>query len=188
MDFNGLFQVLSSIPDGVQRATEQGLRKSAVIVMKRAKSKFGTYQPASHGYPAWPKLKPTTVARKYTIKSGVLKGFLNKKGVELLHQPGGWKVGNSGVDAPLIDTGHLRNAITTDETEIRSGTVYVGVAKGGGGKGSGSTAGAAAHEFGYAPKGIPARPYLRPALEESREEIRNAVAQAIRDELGRWGR
>jgi phage gpG-like protein len=187
MDFNGLLQALASIPEGVQRATEQGLRKSAVIVMKRAKSKLGTYQPASHGYPAWPKLKPETVRRKHLIRTGKNKGKLSRAATRYLKNFGEWGAGGNA-DSPLVDSGHLKGAITTDESEIRSGTVYVGVAKGSGGKGSGSIAGAAAHEFGYAPKGIPARPYLRPALEESREDIRNAVAQAIRDELGRLGR
>ncbi|MED0672098.1 hypothetical protein P4S95_18130 [Aneurinibacillus aneurinilyticus] len=187
MDFNGLFQALSSIPEGVQRATNQGLRKSAVIVMKRAKSKFGTYQPASHGYPAWPKLKPETVRRKHLVRTGRNKGKLSRAATRYLRNFGAWGAGGNA-DSPLVDTSHLKNAITVDEAEISSGTVYVGVAKGAGGGGSGSVAGAAAHEFGYSPKGIPARPYLRPALEESREEIKNTVAQAILDELGRIGR
>jgi phage gpG-like protein len=44
---------------------------------------------------------------------------------------------------------------------------------------------AAAHEFGYAPKGIPARPYLRPALQESRDDIKEDVSKELSSELQR---
>jgi phage gpG-like protein len=181
--FNDLFKALSTIPEGVEKATQKGLKRGAVIVMGKAKQKLGTYQPASGGYPAWKLLSPLTVARKYTIKSGQHKGFLNKKGVELAHQPGGWKVGSTA-DGPLVESGHLRQAITTDDSDLSHGVMYVGVAAGSPDQGKGSPGDyAAAHEFGYAPKNIPPRPYLRPALEESKEQIKEEVTKALLEGL-----
>lgn len=95
-------------------------------------------------------------------------------------------LGASGTndDAPLVDTGHLRQAVTTDTKDIDKGTVYVGVASGKkDSKGNSPGIYAAAHEFGYAPKNIPARPFLRPAAYESREDIRNDIAEAVKEEL-----
>lgn len=181
--FDDLFRVLSSIPERVDRAEKQALKKGAAIVMGRAKKKLGTYQGESGGYPAWKPLKPYTVARKYTIKSGPNKGFFNKKGLKLLRQPGGWKVGTSA-DAPLVDTGHLRQAITTDDSDLNKGVMYVGVAAGTSEKGKGSPGDyAAAHEFGYAPKNIPPRPFLRPALHESKDDIKQELVKQLQNEL-----
>lgn len=178
--FDQLFKALNSIPKQVDAATKRGLKRGATKVMRKAKEKLGSYQSESGPYPAWKNLKPDTVARKFTVKSGPNKGFFNKKGLKLLHQPGGWRVGSSA-DAPLVDTGLLRQAITTDDGDLNSkGIMYVGVASGGGEPGKGDPADyAAAHEFGYAPKNIPERPYLRPALHESQDAIKEAVTSEL---------
>ncbi|UED72152.1 hypothetical protein [Brevibacillus sp. HD3.3A] len=182
--FDDLFKALKGIPNQVDAAAKRGLKRGAAQVMKKAKQKLGTYQAASGPYPAWKHLKPYTVAMKYTVKSGPNKGFFNKKGMKLLRQQGGWRVGSSA-DAPLVDRGHLRQAITTDDSDLSSdGVMYVGVGSGSDKKGKGSPGDfAAAHEFGYAPGNLPARPFLRPALHESKDAIKDAVVSELLKEM-----
>jgi len=189
-DFSDLYKALSSIPGGVDRATKKGLKKGAARVMGKAKKKLGTYQPASGGYPAWPKLKPETVKRKHMSQSGKNKGKLTGAGKKYIVKHGSWGAGGND-DAPLVGiAGHLKQAITTDDSQLDSkGVMYVGVAAGSGTQGKGSPGDyAAAQEFGYAPKKIPPRPYLRPALHESKEEIKEDVAKELMHELRRFGR
>ncbi|MED1663459.1 hypothetical protein [Brevibacillus laterosporus] len=184
-DFNDLYRVLGNIPHLMAKAERNTLKKGAAVVMGAAKKKLGTYQGESGEYPAWKPLKPYTVARKYTIKSGDNKGFFNKKGLKLLKQKGGWKVGTSD-DSPLVDSGHLRQAITTDQKEINKGLVYVGVASGSSNSKKGDPGSyAAAHEFGHEPKNIPARPFLRPALHENRDQIKEIAKKEIIKSLRR---
>ncbi|MGF9909484.1 hypothetical protein [Brevibacillus porteri] len=178
--FDELFRALNSIPKQVDTATKRGLKRGATQVMRKAKEKLGSYQGESGPYPAWKHLKPYTVARKYTVKSGANKGFFNKKGLKLLRQPGGWRVGSTA-DAPLVDSGHLRQAITTDDSDLNSdGVMYVGVASGSSSDGKGAPGDyATAHEFGSATRNIPPRPFLRPALHESHEAIKKAVTDEL---------
>lgn len=184
--FDDLFRTLSSIPNAVDDANSKGLKRAATLIMGRAKAKLGIYQGSSGSFNAWTKLKPETVRRKHLSKSGSSK--LSKAGKAYLKKHGDWGSGGND-DAPLVDTGHLRQAITTDFSEIGHGVAYVGVGAGSSSAGKGSPADyAAAQEFGLAAKHIPARPYLRPALEESQEEIKEQVANAIVEELRRFGR
>ena len=180
--FDDVFRALESIPGGVAGGTRRGLRKGAARVMGRAKSKLGTYQSASSGYPAWPRLKPETVRRKHLSRSGKI----TRAGKKYIVKHGQWGAGGND-DGPLASSGHLKQAITMDDSVLDSkGVVYVGVAAGSkrGGKGSPGNY-AAAHEFGYAPKKIPARPYLRPSLHESKEDIKKDVAKELAEELRR---
>jgi phage gpG-like protein len=184
MDFSQLFKTLESIPAGIDRATKQGLKLSAVIVMGRAKGKLGTYQAAFGAYPAWMKLSPETVRRKHMS----ISGKITQAGKKYLKVHGTWGAGGND-DSPLVDKGHLRQAITTDFSEMDQGIAYVGVGGGSEEQGKGSPSNSAAiHEFGgITGRGhktyIPPRPYLRPALEESREEIKEAVTHELLKEL-----
>lgn len=177
-DFNDLFRTLSTLPVGIDKGGKQGIRKGSAIVMGKAKAKLGTYQPAIGPYPAWLKLKPQTVKRK-----NLKNGSVSRAGQKYLKAHGEWENGGNA-DSPLVDKGHLKQAITTDDSQLENnGVMYVGVA-GGRDTGKGDMGKiASAHEFGYAPKNIPARPYLRPALHESHEEIKEAVKQALMQQL-----
>jgi HK97 gp10 family phage protein len=180
--FDQLFRTLQSIPVAADRAIQKGLKRGAVIVMKRAKAKLGTYQEASGSFKSWALLKPETVRRKHLSKSG--SGKLTRAGKAYLKKHGAWGAGGDD-DSPLVYTGHLRQAITTDFTDIEHGVAYVGVGSGSTKSGVASPSDyAATHEFGTFH--VPARPYLRPALEESREEIKEAVAQALIEEMRRF--
>ncbi|MCP1306488.1 hypothetical protein [Paenibacillus tyrfis] len=185
--FEELFRALHSIPGAADHAVKKGLKKGAVIVMGRAKAKLGTYQGASGSFNAWAKLSPETIRRKHLSKSG--SGKLTRGGKAYLKKHGSWGAGGND-DSPLVDKGHLLQAITTDFSELDNrGVSYVGVAAGSRAAGKGSPAdSAAAHEFGYAAKNIPSRPFLRPALEESKPAIKQEVAKALIHELGRFRR
>ncbi len=180
--FDELFRALRSIPNQVDAASKRGLKRGAAIVAGKAKSKLGTYQSGFGPYPAWAKLRPETVRRKHMS----VKGGLTRAGKKYLKKHGSWGAGGND-DSPLVNTGLLRQAITTDDSQLNSnGVMYVGVAAGKDGKGKGSPGDyAAAHEFGYAPKNIPPRPFLRPALHESQEAIKDAVAKELQKELRR---
>lgn len=185
--FEDLFRTLHSIPGAADNAVKKGVKKGAVIVMGRAKAKLGTYQGAYGSFKAWAKLDPETVRRKHLSKSG--SGRITRSGKAYLKQHGSWGGGGND-DDPLVDTGHLRKAITTDYSALESrGIAYVGVGAGSESRGKGSPSEyAAAHEFGYAAKKIPPRPFLRPALEESRQDIKEEVAKALVHELRRFGK
>lgn len=185
--FEDLFKALSSILLAVDTATKKGLKRAAVIVMGRAKGKLGAYQQSSGAYPAWVKLDPETVRRKHLTSSGKV----SQAGKKYLKIHGSWGSGGND-DAPLVDSGHLRQAITTDYSQLDHGIAYVGVASGSGEPGKGSVADyAAIHEFGgLTGKGhkvhIPARPFLRPSLEESKEQIKEEVKKALLEELRKY--
>jgi hypothetical protein len=188
-DFSDIVRALRSIPGGLDRATKRGLRRGAAIVLKRAKGKLGTYQPAIGDYPAWSKLKAETVKRKHTSQSGRNKGKLTRAGKKYVQKHGSWGAGGND-DSPLVGiSGHLRMALTIDDSELEGkGVAYVGVAGGSQEQGKGSPADyAATHEFGDASRNIPQRSFLRPALHESRGDIKEEVAKEIISELrGRW--
>ncbi|WP_010502803.1 hypothetical protein [Paenibacillus elgii] len=184
-DFVTLINTLATVPGAVDSAIKRGIKKGAVIAMGRAKEKLGTYQGASGPYVAWANLKPETVRRKHLSKTG--SGKITRAGKAYLKKHGSWGAGGND-DAPLVDTGHLRQAITTDFSELDSrGVAYIGVAAGSKKAGKGSpSAYAAKHEFGYAAKNIPPRPYLRPALEESKPAIRKEILQALLQEMRKY--
>jgi phage gpG-like protein len=185
-NFADLFKALQDIPDAMNRAQRKAMKRSAAIVMGVAKAKLGTYQSASGAFISWAKLKPETVRRKHLSKTG--SGKLSRAGKAYIKKHGSWGAGGND-DSPLSQMGHLRQAITTDFSDISRGVAYVGVAAGSNAEGKGSPSDyAAAHEFGYAPKNLPARPYLRPALEESKVNIREEAAKAITEELRRFGK
>lgn len=185
-DFDALFKALQAIPGAIDKAAHTGLKRGAAIVMGKAKAKLGTYQGASGTFTAWARLSPETVRRKHLSKTG--SGRSTRAGKAYLKSHGSWGTGGND-DSPLVDTGHLRQAITIDLTELEHGIAYVGVATGSNANGKGSPGDyAATHEFGDASKHIPPRPFLRPALDESREQIKEEVTKALMSELRGFGR
>lgn len=179
-NFAQLFARLGRMPDQVYRGMATAVKRAGVRVMGTAKAKISHYQKASGPYPAWPKLKPSTVEkklrRKYTIKNGPRAGQLLAAGRRHLAAYGTWATGTDA-DAPLKDMGHLHGSITMKMQDDLTAVV-----------GSNEKY-AAIHEFGgMAGRGrqvpIPARPYLRPALYENKEAIKREFVAAIRQALG----
>lgn len=120
------------------------------------KNKFGNYQRG------WAKLKRATVIAKY-----------NRRKLFALQNPGISNAINkinksfSG-DAPLVLNGVLRNSIkykvNTDKmnTVVYSNNPY-----------------SAVHEYGYAPKNIPARSYMRLTLWDEEDTIRRIISNRV---------
>lgn len=102
----------------------------------------------------WAKLKEVTIRRKFGKNKSASKVRLKR--------------GGSGSDSPLVDTGIMRAGITykVDRFSLQAevGTPAIQ---------------AATHEFGDESRGIPARPYLRPALHEEMKHIEDSLAMGI---------
>ena len=184
-DFEKLIKAITGIEDKLIEGAQNGLRKAGARVAGTAKAKLGEYQPGVGEYPAWAKLKPETIKRKNLNEKGKVK----KSGKEYLKKYGSFAPSGTGDDSPLVDTGALRQAITTDESELEKGNIYIGVpsgkksSKGKNKKASDVTVYAAAHEFGSARQNIPPRPYLRPSVVENKEEIAEDIKNGIADFL-----
>ncbi len=203
-DFKELYIKLKEAQKAVDKGIENGLKIAGVRVMGTAKAKLGTYQPSSGPYPAWPKLKDEPVRRKFISKTKAFningngqvrinvtragKAYLKKHGAnaKIFRDDKKFVASGTSDDAPLVDTGHLKQAISIDAKDVDKGVIYVGVASGQkDAKGNSPGDYASAHEFGYAPKNIPARPFIRPSAYENRSEIKGDISEAIKEELER---
>ncbi len=190
-DLSSFINMFTNIEDAVKKGAEEGLKKAGVRIMGTAKEKLGEYQPSSGEFTAWSILEAETVRRKFLAKSrvpganGRTKRKLTNAGKKFLSQYGTggkkkkFQASGNNDDMPLVDSGHLRAAITTDDSEIDIGNIYVGVAGGSAERGASPAVYGAVHEYGYAPKGIPPRPFLRPSVFENKDEIENDIKQAI---------
>ncbi|HTU54968.1 MAG TPA: hypothetical protein VMF62_13455 [Acetobacteraceae bacterium] len=63
-DIAGFAAELGRMSVRAATAVEEALERAAVIVEKEAKREIGHYQQAAGRFPAWPKLKPATIAEK----------------------------------------------------------------------------------------------------------------------------
>lgn len=183
-------QAMQKLKKAMQEGGEDGLRIAGLRVKAAAQKKLGHYQPG------WAKLKPESIRQKHLSRTKDF--YINEKGQvrikfkdeektkKFLDQYGRnakvfggerqFQASGTSADGPLIDTGLLRESITTDESELSNGVNYVGTSQG-------VKKYAAAHEFGSTKRKIPPRPYLRPALEENREEVIKDIRQAVIDAL-----
>ena len=186
-DFEKLIKAITNIEEVIQQGAQNGLKQAGIRVMGTAKAKLGTYQPSVGEYPAWQTLKPQTVKRKYTTK----KGNIKKSGKEYFKKYGSLQPSGTADDSPLVNTGHLRAAITTDESQITQGNIYIGVVKGKaskkGKKASAIATYGAAQEYGSAKRNIPPRPYLRPSVVENKEEIAEDIKNGIAEMMSNFG-
>lgn len=125
------------------------LKIAVVKVQSDAKKKFGTYQPAVGPFNEWAKLSDAYLKEK--LKAGGGEDPL------IGHYSGKRK--NSVYPTPL------RNSILTEVRDFRG---YVGT----------NDPLGEWHEFGTS-RGIPPRPFLRPALYENRDFIKKLFEAAI---------
>jgi HK97 gp10 family phage protein len=95
--------------------------------------------------------------------------------VQVLEVAGAFIEGRAKMRAP-VDTGNLRNSIQTraQSTGASSAQVTVGT----------SVDYAAAQEFGAPSRGLPARPYMRQALNDNRDKVEAIIADRIKKEIG----
>lgn len=147
--------IFAIAPARIEAAAKTVLTKGAVKVRDEAVKKFGTYQPAVGPYEAWQLLTIATVNRKMD--------YGGAEGPDPL-------IGHYGSDERnSIWPAHLRNTI---EWKVDGLTAQVGT----------NDPIGPWQEFGTS-RGIPPRPFLRPALWENqsfiRSEMRVGIAEAM---------
>ena len=150
--FAGLAQKMIAMPTKIEATVAIALKKSAVEVHKTAVAKFGEYQPAVGPYPAWDLLTVDTLHQKMDLAGGgadPLIGHYPKGGENALY--------------PVA----LRQSLTIEVNEHEM-AAYVGT----------NDPIAEWQEFGTK-RGIPPRPFLRPALYESEDYIKRVINEAI---------
>lgn len=150
--FAALAEKMIAMPAKIEATVAVALKKSAVEVHKTAVAKFGEYQPESGPYPAWELLTLDTLHQKMDLAGGGADPLIG-------HYPKSGE--NSLYPVPL------RQSLTM-EVVAHEMTAYVGT----------NDPIAKWQEFGTK-RGIPPRPFLRPALYESGDYIKKALDEAV---------
>ena len=147
-----MMEKLLQAPKIIDAEMQIAMKKCTRRVRDTATKKFGKYQSAVGGFPAWAKLKPATIRRKAKAGGGedpLIGHYLVKSRNRIHAMPlmssisdyvtdGGW-TGVVGTDDPI-------------------------------GK---------HHEYGAPKANIPPRPFLRPALFQEQAFIRNETSNAV---------
>lgn len=150
---NGLISALSASEGVMMAEMKKAVTKSAVKVQATVKSKFGDYQGAVGPYPAWEPLKEETVKRK--LKAGA---------------PG---------DDPLIGHYEGKSKNHVYPTSLRN-SILVEVNGLTGQVGTNDPIGKY-HEYGTSR--IPPRPFLRTALYQNEDFIKDQFREAVKKAL-----
>ena len=150
--FAGLAQKMIAMPTKIEATVVVALKKSAVEVHKTAVAKFGEYQPAVGPYPAWDLLTVDTLHQKMDLAGGGADPLIG-------HYP-------KGGESALYPVA-LRQSLSMEVNEHEM-TAYVGT----------NDPIAEWQEFGTK-RGIPPRPFLRPALYENEDYIKRVINEAI---------
>lgn len=150
---------LKGIEKNIEKQIRLSLKEVVDHLFDEVRNKFGTYQKG------WPKLKRATVIAKYRRRLSKGGGLSSSKFSGVISSTAG-----AMNDDPLILFGDLRESI---ERQIRgSGQNMEGVV-------FSDAKHAAVHEYGYAPKNIPARSYARLTLWEEEDYIIKLVNNRI---------
>lgn len=150
--FSQLVAKMTAMPGKLELAAGTALKKAAVEVHKTAVAKFGEYQPAVGPYPAWELLTVGTLHQKMDLAGGGSDPLIG-------HYPKGEE--NSLYPVPL------RQSLTI-EVDEHAMVAYVGT----------NDPVAKWQEFGTS-RGIPPRPFLRPALYENEDYIKRVLSEAV---------
>ncbi|MCL4440230.1 MAG: hypothetical protein M1609_06475 [Firmicutes bacterium] len=151
--FSGLMAKMVAMPEKIEAGVAIGLTKCAVEVQKTAVAKFGEYQPAVGPYPEWQLLTLDTLHKKMDLAGA------NGPDPLIGHYPPGEQ--NSIYPVPL------KQSITMEVDEAAM------IAQVGTNDPVGEW-----QEFGTT-RGIPPRPFLRPALYEKEDFIKKTLDEAI---------
>lgn len=169
IDFNSLIEKLVAAPEAVRNQVENEMKKSAVMVRDEAVKKFGTYQPGVGDLPAWAKLKKSTISQKEEAGSegdDPLIGHSNSHGKKIWEAPLSRSIGYK-VDG-------LNAAVGTDDP---LGEIHEYGAPDTSGEHAKSAAGKNHTSV------IPPRPFLRPALYENQDKIKDNIKEGLQDAL-----
>lgn len=154
-DLATLIMKFAAMPKKISKEVEKSIKKSATEVRDTAVKKFGRYQPQIGPYNRWQLLSQSTSMRKEDAGSPGDDPLI-----------GHYSKGQKNKVWPA----HLRNTIGI---KVEGMTAAVGS----------DDPLAAHHEYGAPAKNIPPRPFLRPALYENQENIKDNVKEAIREAL-----
>lgn len=154
ISIDGLIKKMALLPEIAQREVQKKMKESAMQVRDTAVKKFGEYQAAEGDYSAWPELKPETVAAKE--KAG-------------------------GAEDPLIGhyDGKAKNKVWPQPLRNTVGTKVDGFAAA---VGTDDPLGEW-HEYGTEDGHIPPRPFLRPALYENQDNIKNNIKAGLENAI-----
>lgn len=143
---------LKNLNKNINKQIISGLDDIGDHLHNKVKDRIGNY------HPSWPKLKRASVIAKYRRRT--MKGAASRatKGISF----------NIGPDEPLILFGDLKKSISK-ELNIGSKEVVV----------YSDAPHAAVHEYGYAPKNIPSRSYMRTTLWDETDEVVNIMNRKI---------
>lgn len=149
---------LNKMIKGMRNEINKGMDEIGRHLKKEVKSKFGKYQQG------WAKLKRATVVAKY--KRRKLAGYKHKRS-KLSSLASMFNFG-IGPDDPLSLFGDLEKSIYHKNNKSNlSTTVYSDDEK------------AAVHEYGYAPKNIPARSYMRLTLFQEEDYVVKILSNRV---------
>ena len=153
-----LMQRFSQARHIIDSEMTRAIQKCARKVRDTATKKFGFYQPASGGFVGWAKLKPATVRRKLKAGGGEdpLIGHYKVARRNRIH---GMPLMSSISD--YVTDGGWTGVVGTDDPIGKH------------------------HEYGAPKATIPPRPFLRPALHEEQDFIRDETKDAIRRAIRR---
>lgn len=163
VNFEELIMKFTEIPELVTKQIELSMKKSAMKVRDDATKKFGEYQPAVGPYPAWETLSLRTVIEKMDRGAESPQPLIGAYGASQYQE------GNR-VTKNEIWPEHLRNTIGIKAEGLNAAV------------GTDDPLGKW-HEYGTEDERIPPRPFLRPALYENQDTIKNNVKEAIQNGL-----
>lgn len=153
---NELVVYLNRTSENIRKVIPDALQEVSEHLEEKVKDKFGEYQAG------WPKLKRASVIAKYRRRS--MKGFNRPK------LNSGGSASSGGADDPLVLFGELQKSIrkesNSSEAKVYTDNPY-----------------SAVHEYGYAPKGVPSRSYMRLTLMQEEDEVIKIVERKINNIL-----
>ena len=161
--FESLIKMFATMPEIISKEIEKEIKKSAIKVRDDAVNKFGEYQPAVGPYPAWEMLSINTVTQKINHGAEGTQPLIGAYGADKF-QEGNKATKNEAWPQPLRNTigikvEGLQAAVGTDDPIGKH------------------------HEYGAPKKNIPPRPFLRPALYENQDNIKNNVKEGIQNSM-----
>lgn len=153
IDIKQLIQKFAAAPHIIDAEMKAAVTKSTRRVRDTATKKFGTYQPGVGGLPGWTKLKSATIRRKAKAGGGEdpLIGHYTVKSRNRQH---GMPLVSSISD--YVTDGGWTGVVGTDDLIGKH------------------------HEYGAPKANIPPRPFLRPALYQEQDFIRQETRDAIK--------
>ncbi len=148
---------LGRVSQSMKPSLQSGLGEVGRHLRDEAKKRLGSYQRG------WAKLKRATVVAKQRRRGGLVGS--RRAGLSKLVS----SVNSSlNGDEPLVLDGKLKNSINYEVNMDSMNTVVYS-----------DNPYAAVHEYGYAPKNVPARSYMRLTLWEEEDTVKKIISNRV---------